>query len=166
MLLVCLILIFQKRAIALANEPVEYRVTFYGWEDNYTGRTYPGAYLLRDWPKRCCPAPYLGIAVSDRSIEIGTRLCLEITDLPSWADSWNLDKLFGRTVCGTVVDYMDEDLPPDRVDCWPQTWKQLVGEETFWIGVVYAKASTGNLSSDNLGAVTDMSSRHNLRETN
>jgi len=93
----------------------------------WNGRTPEG------WPE-VVDLIHHGIATSDYSIPFGTRLCIEITDVPSWAHE-EYFHLIGRRAVGIVIDrtapWVYKELGP-ALDLWPALFQQLAGPSLDW----------------------------------
>lgn len=117
---------------------VSARAFYYGHGDGYLGKHHAAWYHgYRNLPPRV-NLTFPGLATADASIAFLTRLCIEVTAVPDWAQEEYGD-LVGRRAIGLVADRMAgwvyEEMGP-AIDCWPALAEELMGVDWKRVGTV------------------------------
>jgi len=113
---------------------------YYGIDDGYLGERHAAAWSSQTpegWPD-VVDLVHRGIATSDWSIPFGTRICLKIVDVPSWAAE-SYSQLKGRISCGIVVDRTADwvwGVYGEGYDLWPAMAESLMGKDYLTVGTV------------------------------
>ena len=113
---------------------------YYGADDGYLGKRHAAAWVSQTpdgWPD-VVDLIHHGIATSDWSVPFGTRVCLKVVGVPSWATESH-SQLKGRTACGVVVDRTADwvwGAYGEGYDLWPAMAESLMGEDYLTIGTV------------------------------